>query len=102
MKKSQALDFGRSGCLAGNNLRASRHTQASQLYEFVLGVSIGSPNPYGGLFLSPDQKGGEKKILLPLVDGRTVWQKSLYIQLTIYNQLGGKTNDTHKKQSKIN
>jgi hypothetical protein len=31
----------------------------------MLSVSIGSPNPSGGLFLSPDQKGGEKKEIPP-------------------------------------
>jgi len=67
-EKSQAHDFGGSGCLAWNNLRASRHAQVVKVYELMLSVSIGSPNPSGGLFLSPDQKGGEKITKHPSIE----------------------------------
>jgi hypothetical protein len=51
-------------------------------------VSIGSPNPSGGLFLSPDQKGGDKDTKHPFIElfgGLVVLQIRARFASTLYH-----------------
>jgi len=60
VEKARHKTLAGRGAWLGTPEGLSAHSSAI-IYQSIPCVSMGSPNPSGGLFLSPDQKGGEKK-----------------------------------------